>query len=120
MIRGSRSGRPMRASMALMLPARSSRESISVPSRSKMKPRTPAPTPRHPHRFERTGETVGHANRHFFKLIAHVEDLIHGNPAAAKGGTRTWEKVKNGLDRKLTITATTNADGSVTYDFELD
>ena len=74
----------------------------------------------HPHLFERTGEVIGRVNRHFNKALHHVGDLIEDNPALSKGGTKTWENVRNGIDRKLTITATDNADGSVTYTFELD
>ncbi|HKN51087.1 MAG TPA: hypothetical protein VJX66_01235 [Amycolatopsis sp.] len=74
----------------------------------------------HPHLFERTGEVIGRVNRHFFKLVRHIGDLIEDNPKLSSGGSKTWENVKGGIDRKLTVTATTNADGSVTYDFELD
>ena len=74
----------------------------------------------HPHLFARTGEIIGRVNRHFFKLVRHVDDLIEDHPKLSSGESRTWENVKNGIDRKLTMTATTNADGSVTYDFELD
>jgi hypothetical protein len=74
----------------------------------------------HPHLFQRTGEIIGRVNRHFFKLVAHVADIIEDNPKASAGGTLTWENVKNGIDRKFTMTATANADGSTTYDFELD
>lgn len=74
----------------------------------------------HPHLFERTGEIIGNVNRHFFKLVGHVEDLIKDSPKLSSGQTKTWESIKNGIDRKLTITATANADGSVTYVFELD
>lgn len=74
----------------------------------------------HPHLFERTGEVVGRVNRHFFKALRHVGELIVKNPTLSSGGSKTWENTKDGVDRKLTITATVNADGSVTYDFELD
>jgi hypothetical protein len=71
----------------------------------------------HPHLFQRTGEIIGHVNRHFFKMVGHVEDLIKDNPKLAAGQTITWESVKDGIDRKLTITL--SADGT-TYTFELD
>ena len=74
----------------------------------------------HPHLFMRSHEIVARVNRHFMKHLRHVEALIRRNPALSQGGTKTWENVDNGIDRKLTITATVNADGSVTYDFELD
>lgn len=74
----------------------------------------------HPHLFERTGEVVSRVNRHFFKVLHHVGELIEDNPSIATAGSKTWENTRNGIDRKLTITATTNVDGSITYDFELD
>ena len=74
----------------------------------------------HPHLFQRTDEIIHRLNRHFFKLVGHVEDLIKDAPAVSSGASKTWEHVKDGLDRKLTMTATANADGSTTYDFELD
>ncbi len=74
----------------------------------------------HPHLFQRTGEIIGRVNRHFFKLLHHVEDVIKDNPKISAGETKTWENVKGGIDRKLTMTATANTDGSTTYDFELD
>lgn len=74
----------------------------------------------HPHLFQRTDAIIGRVNRHFYKLLAHVEQLIKDNPAAARAGSATWENVRDGVDRKLTMTATANADGSTTYDFELD
>jgi len=46
--------------------------------------------------------------------------LIKDSPKLSSGQTKTWESIKNGIDRKLTISAVANADGSVTYDFELD
>ena len=73
----------------------------------------------HPHLFVRTHEIIGRVNRHFAKHLHHVEDLIEDNPLA-NGETRTWEKVRDGLDRKFTMTRTANADGSVTFDFKLD
>ena len=74
----------------------------------------------HPHLFVQTGTIIGRVNRHFFKLLRHVAEVIGNNPSLSNGETKTWENVRNGLDRKLTMTATVNADGSVTYDFELD
>jgi len=73
----------------------------------------------HPHLFVRTGEIVERVNRHFRKHLHHVEELIEDNPVG-DGQTRTWENVRGGLDRKLTITKAVNLDGSATYSFELD
>lgn len=73
----------------------------------------------HPHLFVRTHEVVGRVNRHFAKLLHHVDELIEDNPLA-NGETKTWENVRGGVDRKFTMTRTANADGSVTFDFELD
>ena len=74
----------------------------------------------HPHLFQRTGEIIGRVNRHFFKLVRHVEDVIRKNPSLSNLETKTWESLKDGVDRKLTMTATVNSDGSITYAFELD
>jgi len=90
-----------------------------APSDSGSQALTAAGSDCHPHLFERTGEIIGHVNRHFFKLIAHVEDLIRENPKLSTGTSETWENVKDGIDRKLTISATVSG-GSVTYTFELD
>ncbi|HEX9577451.1 MAG TPA: hypothetical protein VF993_06845 [Myxococcales bacterium] len=73
-----------------------------------------------PHLFDRSHEIVSRVNRHFFKHLRHVEELIRDNPKLVSAGTATWESVKDGIDRKLTITATVNSDGSTTYSFELD
>jgi hypothetical protein len=73
----------------------------------------------HPHLFVRTGEIVERVNRHFRKHLHHVEELIENNPLA-DGETKTWENVRDGVDRKFTMTRTANLDGSVTYTFELD
>ena len=81
---------------------------------------TASPTDCHPHLFARTIEVIQHVNRHFYKHVRHVEDLIKAHPVLAQGQTRTWESVKEGIDRKFTMTATPNADGSTTYAFELD
>jgi hypothetical protein len=78
-----------------------------------------ATTDCHPHLFVRTGEIVNRVNRHIFKHVHHVEELIRNNPLS-DGETKTWEDIKNGLDRKLTITKSVNLDGSATYTFELD
>ena len=73
----------------------------------------------HPHLFQRTDEIIHRVNKHFFKLVAHVADLIEDNPKLASSGIRSWENVKDGVDRKFTMTAVANADGSTTYDFQL-
>ena len=73
----------------------------------------------HPHLFVRTHEIIGRVNRHFFKHLHHVEELIRNNPLT-DGETKTWEDVRGGLDRKFSMTRTANLDGSVTYTFELD
>ena len=74
----------------------------------------------HPHLFQRTGEIIHRVNKHFFKLVRHVEEMISDNPKLSSGTTKTWEKVKEGVDRKFTMTSVANLDGSITYNFELD
>jgi len=73
----------------------------------------------HPHLFVRTHEIIGRVNRHFFKHLHHVEELIANHPLA-DGETKTWEDTRGGLARRFTMTRTANLDGSSTYDFELD
>jgi hypothetical protein len=74
----------------------------------------------HPHLFINTDTVIGLVNSHFFKMVRHVEDLIKSDPTLTTDGSKTWENVKNGVDRKLTVSAVVNADGSITYTFELD
>ena len=71
----------------------------------------------HPHLFSRTHEIAARLNRHTWKLLRHVRDIIADHPKFKDGSTHTWESVKDGLDRKFTISL--SADGS-TYTFELD
>ena len=73
----------------------------------------------HPHLFVRTHEIIGRVNRHFFKHLHHVEELIADHPLA-DGETKTWESTRAGLVRRFTMTRTANLDGSTTFDFELD
>jgi hypothetical protein len=73
----------------------------------------------HPHLFVRTGEIVGRVNRHFRKHLHHVEELI-GNDPIADGETRTWENVRQGLDRRFSMSRTVNLDGSATFAFVLE
>jgi hypothetical protein len=74
----------------------------------------------HPHLFINTRNVIGLVNGHFFKLLHHVEEVIKKNPQLDQGGTKTWEDVRDGIDRKFTMTGVVNADQSVTFDFELD
>lgn len=89
----------------------------AAPQQSPSQALTTAGTDCHPHLFERTGEIIGHVNRHFFKMIVHVEDLIKDSPKLVAGESHTWENVKNGIDRKLVLTL--EADGSYTYTLTL-
>jgi hypothetical protein len=76
----------------------------------------------HPHLFLNTDEVIGRVNRHFTKLVHHVEEVIRNNPSSSTaGGTvKVWENIRLGIDRKLTITGTVNGDGSITYAFKLE
>jgi hypothetical protein len=81
---------------------------------------TAAPAdPCHPHLFTRTHEVISRLNRHTWKHLRHVEELIRQH-AVASGQTRVWENVRDGVDRKFTMTATANADGSITFTFQLE
>lgn len=73
--------------------------------------------PCHPHLFVRTHELVSRWNRHVWKPLRHVRELIAKSPKLTAGATVTWEDVKDGLDRKFTMTE--SADGAA-WTFELD
>jgi hypothetical protein len=74
----------------------------------------------HPHLFANTDEVIGRINFHFAKLTRHVEEAIAKDPATANGNTQVFESVRDGIDRRLTVTATANGDGSTTYAFKLE
>src|SRR5579859_7250130 len=76
-----------------------------------------ATDPCHPHLFSRTHEIAARLNRHSDKMLKHVRDLIARAPKLSIGDSRTWEEVKDGLDRKVTITE--NADGTYSYVLDL-
>ena len=69
----------------------------------------------HPHLMDRSRDVMARVNRHFRKHLAHVEDLIQDHPHLATGVTTSWENVKNGIDRKFSMTKNANADGSATF-----
>jgi len=69
----------------------------------------------HPHLFVRTHEVVGRLNRHSHKLLRHVRELVAHHPDLADGASQTWQRSRDGVDRKLTITRSGG-----TYSFELD
>jgi hypothetical protein len=98
----------------VMPPEHSSGDSAVAPEQAA------ASEPCHPHLFGRSHEILGRMNRHFAKHLRHIEELIKSTPTLEKGGTATWETVKDGIDRKLTITGAVNADKSVTYAFDLE
>ena len=74
----------------------------------------------HPHLFARTHEIIARVNRHFGKQLGHIGELIADHPKLKTGSLHVWESVKNGVDRKFTMTKTVNANGSTTFGFELD
>ena len=74
----------------------------------------------HPHLLDRSNDIMKRVNRHFHKMLAHVQDLIADHPHLASGTTHTWENVKDGIDRKLTIDRVANADGSATFNYKLE
>lgn len=74
----------------------------------------------HPHLMDRAHDIMARVNRHFYKHLAHVQDLIEDHPKLVNGSASTWESIKDGLDRKLSMTRTANADGSATFTFQLD
>lgn len=74
----------------------------------------------HPHLFQRSHEIISRVNRHFAKVLRHVEDAVKDNPSLKTNSSHVWDSVKNGVERKLTITAATNADASITYTYTLE
>lgn len=58
----------------------------------------------HPHLFLRTHDVVARVNRHLWHFLKHVEAVIHRNPDITTGDSQVWERVKNGIDVRLTIT----------------
>lgn len=73
----------------------------------------------HPHLFARTHEVVRRLNSHVNILLAHVADVVADNPKMASGSQHVWENVKDGIDRKFTMTKA--VDGGVTsFAYELD
>ncbi len=74
----------------------------------------------HPHLFQRSHEIVSRVNRHFAKLLRHIEDTVKDNPSLKSGNTHVWENVKDGIDRRFTMTGATNADGSATFTYLLE
>lgn len=70
----------------------------------------------HPHLFVRQREVVERVNRHLFKALHHVEELIASNPLTATDTTRVWDRVANGVEAKFTITLVSPE----VYSWELD
>ncbi len=60
----------------------------------------------HPHLFVRSHEVVSRINRHLYKFLRFVEGVISKNPTEQTDNTWTWEKVRNGIDVKFTMTKT--------------
>jgi len=59
----------------------------------------------HPHLFLRSHEVVNRINRHFYKVLRLVEQVISKNAQKLTTDQVVWEKVKNGVDLKLTVSA---------------
>jgi hypothetical protein len=74
----------------------------------------------HPHLMDRSHDIMARVNRHFYKHLARVEDLIQDHAKSATGNAASWEKIKDGVDRKFSMTKAANADGSATFTFQLD
>ncbi len=74
----------------------------------------------HPHLMDRSHDIMARVNRHFYKHLAHVEELIQDHAKTATGTAASWENIKDGVDRKFSMTKAANADGSATFTFQLD
>jgi hypothetical protein len=57
----------------------------------------------HPRLFEREREVVERVNRHVYKVLRHVENLIATNPVSATETSKTWTKTEAGVDIAFTI-----------------
>lgn len=71
--------------------------------------------PCHPHLFERSHEVIHRLNGTIARVLTRVSDLAADHPKLQSGTTRTWERVRDGVDRKFTMTK----DGS-TFTFQLE
>ncbi len=58
----------------------------------------------HPHLFMRSHEVVTRVNRHLYKFLRFVEAVISKNPTEQADNTWTWERVRNTVDVKFTMT----------------
>ena len=63
----------------------------------------------HPHLFIRTHDVASRVNRHMWFFLRHVEDMIHRNPDITTGDSQVWERVRDGLDVRFTITRSSDA-----------
>ena len=62
----------------------------------------------HPHLFIRTHDVVSRVNRHLWHFLRHVEGVIHRNPDISTSATQVWERAKDGVDARFTMTRTSD------------
>ena len=53
--------------------------------------------------FTREREVVERVNRHVYKVLRKVENVIAGNPVSATDTSKTWTKTESGVDIAFTI-----------------
>jgi hypothetical protein len=70
----------------------------------------------HPHLFIRTHDVVSRVNRHLWHFLRHVEGVIHRHPDSTTGDSQVWERVKDGIDVRFTITRASD----VAYTWKLE
>jgi hypothetical protein len=58
----------------------------------------------HPHLFLRDREVVERVNRHIYKALRHVEVALASAAPTSSNTVKTWEVVRDGIDRKFTVT----------------
>ncbi len=63
----------------------------------------------HPHLFIRTHDVVSRVNRHMWFFLRHVEGMIHRHPDTTTGDSQVWERVRDGIDVRFTITRSGDA-----------
>jgi hypothetical protein len=73
--------------------------------------------PCHPHLFARTHEVVRRLNWHIERVVHHVAEIVARHSEAQTGTSRVWENVKDGVDRRFTMSK--GADGSWSFQLEL-
>ena len=71
----------------------------------------------HPHLFQRTEAVAARLNRHLYKFLGRIDRLIADDPTVSTSSQVVWERVRNGLDERFTLTQV--ATGQYTWSLDL-